>query len=130
LVAQARSQLFCRLFAATAGSSAPFVIPDGYTGLLKSAVYHNYGSAPAVCVIIVGIQATGQTMYMAETSVPSNLTDYVELWTVLQPGDAISAYTTAGSVNIAVSGALLTGAPLFPAVEGSTIEPFTLPFPI
>lgn len=85
--------------------------------LIKSAQAFNWGQTATEVFFYMNVAGTAIGLVLYKAMVAGNTTVGFEGWTVMHPGDLLSAHSSAGELDMVISGAVLQGPPLFPPAE-------------
>ena len=101
-----------RVAAGILGHSTPvtaYVVPTGYTFIVKSLIVTNYSAASAHFYAQVHTSNYSSNVQISLTDIPAQGTHEWNGWTVLNPTDAITLVVDADNVYFWIAGALLAG---------------------
>jgi hypothetical protein len=109
-----RSQALLRHQAAVAADDHRFTCPAGMITLVKSYALWNNGAA-STSVLIQLVTADGSLAVPILSQTVAQYTGLTgQLWTVLNPGDQLSVYSSIAGLVSWISGAVLQGSPVVP----------------
>jgi len=109
-----RSQVLVKYLSVAGGKDQTFVVPDNCVVLLKAAAFQNQGSTAANIALRLWDKTAGMLVELFTKSLAAGETYEWAGWEVLNPADVVWPVTTAPSVAVWISGAVLLGPPPFP----------------
>lgn len=119
MVSQARSTCFIQYHSTGAAFSKAFVVPTGYTAIVKFVDYGNETGAAVRGAFAIRSGLGAFICFFDDADVPlakpRNWTGYA----VAVAGDQLVAYAGAAGLNVWVSGALVSSDPQFPPSIGA-----------
>ena len=122
-MSEARSQVLLVAINTNAAGAASFQCPAGHVTLVKSAYFHNRGTAAQEINLAVISGTLSQQMYVLVQTVDPGATVPWEGWFALNPGDYVQVIWQAAGADAWVSGAVLNGENQFPPGVGATTKP-------
>lgn len=112
-----RSQRLIAFVSAAGGGSNVFIVPDGQTVIVKSILYANAATATITGRVNFYIKDGSVQVALMVTQIAAGDSAYRDMWVVMNPGDRVGLYLSAGPGSGWLSGSVLAGAPQIPPVN-------------